>query len=92
MAMINWSALWNLSGAARNNPHRFHGYGAAEVETADQLTDRLGYWLTDGAARKATAEAGQKTVERLGGALKRTMGELEPYLLQLRLEHRSGDA
>jgi 3-deoxy-D-manno-octulosonic-acid transferase len=62
------------------------------VENIDRLTDRLGYWLTDRAAREATSVAGQKTVERLGGALKRTMAELEPYLLQLRLEHRSGDA
>lgn len=79
----NFSEIYAALDAAR---------GAAEVENADQLTDRLGYWLKDGAARKAAADAGQKTVGRLGGALKRTMGELEPYLLQLRLEARSGDA
>lgn len=66
--------------------------GAAEVENVDRLTDRLAYWLTDINARKAVAGAGQKTVERLGGALRRTMAELEPYLLQLRLEHGSHDA
>lgn len=66
--------------------------GAAEVESVEQLTDRFGYWLTDAMARKAAAAAGHKTVERLGGALRRTMAELEPYLLQLRLEHRSADA
>lgn len=66
--------------------------GAAEIENVDQLTDRLSYWLADAAARQAVAEAGQKTVDRLGGALKRTLAELKPYLLQLRLEHRSGDA
>lgn len=88
-AIVHGPHVWNFTeiyaalDAAR---------GAAEVENADQLTDRLGYWLTDGMARKAVANAGQKTVERLGGALKRTMADLEPYLLQLRLEHRSGDA
>lgn len=88
-AIVHGPHVWNFSeiyaalDAAR---------GAAEVENTDQLTDRLGYWLTDIPARKATSMAGQKTVERLGGALKRTMAELEPYLLQLRLEHRSGDA
>ena len=88
-AIVHGPHVWNFTeiyaalDAAR---------GAAEVENIDQLTDRLGYWLTDSAARKETSVAGQKTVERLGGALKRTMAELEPYLLQLRLEHRSGDA
>ena len=66
--------------------------GAAEIENVDQLTDRFSYWLADATARKAVAEAGQKTVDRLGGALKRTLAELEPYLMQLRLEHRAGDA
>ncbi|MDT3685825.1 MAG: 3-deoxy-D-manno-octulosonic acid transferase [Pseudorhodoplanes sp.] len=88
-AIVHGPHVWNFTeiyaalDAAR---------GAAEVENIDQLTDRLGYWLTDSAARKETSVAGQKTVERLGGALKRTMAELEPYLLQLRLEHRPGDA
>lgn len=85
-AIVHGPHVWNFTeiyaalDAAR---------GAAEVENVDQLTDRLGYWLMDGAARKAAAEAGLKTVDRLGGALKRTMAELEPYLLQLRLEHRA---
>jgi 3-deoxy-D-manno-octulosonic-acid transferase len=85
-AIVHGPHVWNFTeiyaalDAAR---------GAAEVENVEQLTDRLGYWLADGHARRAAADAGQKTVERLGGALKRTMTELEPYLLQLRLEHRA---
>ncbi len=85
-AVVHGPHVWNFTeiyaalDAAR---------GAAEVENVEQLTDRLGYWLADGHARRAAADAGQKTVERLGGALKRTMAELEPYLLQLRLEHRA---
>jgi 3-deoxy-D-manno-octulosonic-acid transferase len=88
-AIVHGPHVWNFTeiyaalDAAR---------GAAEVEDIDQLTDRLGYWLTDKAAREAASVAGLKTVERLGGALKRTMAELEPYLLQLRLEHRTSDA
>jgi hypothetical protein len=34
------------------------------------------------------ADAAQKTVETLGGALKNTLAALEPYLMQLRLEQR----
>lgn len=88
-AIVHGPHVWNFTeiyaalDAAR---------GAAEVTNVEQLTDRLGYWLADIHARKAVAGAGQKTVERLGGALKRTMAELEPYLLQLRLEHRFSDA
>ena len=30
-----------------------------------------------------------ETVERLGGALERTLAALDPYLMQLRLEQRA---
>jgi 3-deoxy-D-manno-octulosonic-acid transferase len=66
--------------------------GALEVNDQNELTTQIGRWLYDPAARKLAAEAGQKTVARLGGALNRTMAALEPYLLQLRLEHRQADA
>jgi 3-deoxy-D-manno-octulosonic-acid transferase len=88
-AVVHGPHVWNFTeiyaalDAAR---------GAEEVETVDRLTDRLGYWLADARARNAVAEAGFKTVERLGGAVNRTMAELEPYLLQLRLEQRVADA
>lgn len=88
-AIVHGPHVWNFTeiyaalDAAR---------GAAEVADVDGLSERIGYWLADAAARRAAAEAAQKTVERLGGALKRTMAELEPYLLQLRLEHRPADA
>jgi 3-deoxy-D-manno-octulosonic-acid transferase len=88
-AIVHGPHVWNFTeiyaalDAAR---------GAAEVEDVDGLSERIGYWLADAAARRAAAEAAQKTVERLGGALKRTMAELEPYLLQLRLEYRAADA
>jgi len=44
------------------------------------------------AMRKSAAEAAQKTVGALGGALDRTMAALRPYLLELRLDHRADDA
>ena len=59
--------------------------GAEEIENIGHLAMRIGDLLKDPAARMAIGEAGYKTVERLGGALGRTMLELEPYLLQLRL-------
>ena len=48
-----------------------------------ELANVAGAWLQDNAARKGYAEAGLKTVGRLGGALKRTLAEIEPYLMQL---------
>ena len=49
---------------------------------------RIGAWLKDGAARQAAADAALRTVEALSGARNRTLAALEPYLMQLRLEHR----
>lgn len=66
--------------------------GGAEVMNPDDLTMSIGNWLKNPAARKAVNEAARKTVARLGGALDRTAAALEPYLLQLRLEHRQPDA
>ena len=43
-------------------------------------------------ARAALVAAGRETVDLLGGALDRTVAALEPYLLQIRLEHRNSDA
>jgi len=45
--------------------------------------------LADAAARQAVATAGSGAVGRLGGALKRTLAALEPYLMQLRLEQQA---
>lgn len=75
----NFKDIYTLLDAAR---------GAVEITDAGQLTECFGYWLSHPEARQATADAARKTVERLGGALEHTMAEIEPYLLQLRLEHR----
>ena len=66
--------------------------GAQEVVNSDQLQMRIGTWLNDAPARDKAAETGLKTVKRLSGALERTISELEPYLLQLKLDRRVRNA
>jgi len=63
--------------------------GADLVGDTDRLAKQAGTWLKDEAARKRIVAAGQKTVDGLGGALERTLAALDPYLLQLRLEHHA---
>jgi 3-deoxy-D-manno-octulosonic-acid transferase len=62
--------------------------GAAAVADGAKLAERIAAWLTDHAAREATATAALDTVEGLSGARNRTVAALEPYLLQLRLHYR----
>ncbi len=61
--------------------------GAEDIENIGHLTMRVGELLSNMSKRKATGDAALRTVERLGGALGRTLSALEPYLLQLRLHH-----
>jgi 3-deoxy-D-manno-octulosonic-acid transferase len=49
----------------------------------------LATWLVNPTARKAVADAAAATIEKLGGALDRTLAALEPYLMQLRLEQQA---
>jgi 3-deoxy-D-manno-octulosonic-acid transferase len=62
--------------------------GAELVPHADRLPVRIGAWLKDGDERARVSAAAKSTVDVLGGALERTLAALEPYLMQLRLEHR----
>jgi 3-deoxy-D-manno-octulosonic-acid transferase len=64
-------------------------HGAESVADADALTARLGEWLAKPAERATVADAAHATVDKLGGALERTLAALEPYLMQLRLEQRA---
>jgi len=66
--------------------------GAAQVENLNELINCIGHWLKNPTNRQAVTDSAQKTVERLGGALERTITVLEPYLLQLRIEYRPADA
>jgi 3-deoxy-D-manno-octulosonic-acid transferase len=61
--------------------------GAELVPDASRLPVRVGAWLKDGEERARVAAAAKATVDLLGGALERTLTALEPYLMQLRLEH-----
>jgi 3-deoxy-D-manno-octulosonic-acid transferase len=66
--------------------------GAEQVPDAGKLAVRVGAWLADPPNRQAAGAAALRTVEQLGGALDRTLSALDPYLMQLRLERRSGHA
>jgi 3-deoxy-D-manno-octulosonic-acid transferase len=84
-AILHGPHVWNFSEiySALDEAH-----GAEEVLDVNRLAVRIGAWLTDPAARKQVADAGLETVEHLGGALKRTLAAIEPYLMQLDLERR----
>jgi 3-deoxy-D-manno-octulosonic-acid transferase len=91
-----------LNAAIVHGPHVFNftdvygaldrAGGARRAGDGDALTQQLGYLLNDPAARDAASAAAAEVVERLGGALDRTLAALEPYLLQLRLEGGAADA
>jgi 3-deoxy-D-manno-octulosonic-acid transferase len=66
--------------------------GARQAITSEQLVKQLGQMLGNVAVREASIDAAEQVVERLGGALERTMNALEPYLLQMQLEMGAGDA
>jgi 3-deoxy-D-manno-octulosonic-acid transferase len=84
-AILHGPHVWNFSEiyAALDEAH-----GAEEVLDVNRLAVRIGAWLTDAAVRKQVADAGSATVEQLGGALRRTLAAIEPYLMQLDLERR----
>jgi 3-deoxy-D-manno-octulosonic-acid transferase len=66
--------------------------GARQAGTQEALVKQLGQLLADPAARQSSVDAAERVVERLGGALDRTLAALEPYLLQLRLEMGTANA
>jgi 3-deoxy-D-manno-octulosonic-acid transferase len=76
----NFAELYEALDAAR---------GAEQIGDVGRLTVRVGALLTDAAERAAITGAARATVERLGGALDRTLAALDPYFMQIRLE-RSG--
>jgi 3-deoxy-D-manno-octulosonic-acid transferase len=66
--------------------------GAFQADDSEALVKRLGLLLADASARQTSIDAAMRVVDRLGGALDRTLAALEPYLLQLRLEQGAADA
>jgi 3-deoxy-D-manno-octulosonic-acid transferase len=63
--------------------------GAELIADIGRLTVRVGALLTDTNERARIASAARETIGRLGGALDRTLAALDPYFMQIRLEHRS---
>ena len=88
-----------LGAAVLHGPHVWNfaeiysildeSHGAELVADGEALAAQLEAWLADSAARQAVARAGSGAVARLGGALKRTLAALDPYLMQLRLEQQA---
>jgi 3-deoxy-D-manno-octulosonic-acid transferase len=66
--------------------------GATQVESGDMLARQVARLLNDPAARLNSVSAAETVVEKLGGALERTLAVLEPYLLQLRIEGGAANA
>ena len=85
-AVLHGPHIWNFAELYRALDE---AHGAAPVADEDALTAKLGEWLTDQAARTAVVNAGAEAVEKLSGALERTLAALDPYLMQLRFEQRS---
>ena len=85
-AVLHGPDVWNFAEiyAALDAAH-----GAEPVADEEELTARLAAWLAEPAQRAAAAEVAKATVEKLGGALARTLAALEPYFMQLRLEQRA---
>jgi 3-deoxy-D-manno-octulosonic-acid transferase len=85
-AVLHGPHIWNFAElyATLDQAH-----GAELVDDEEALTTKLGGWLADRSARTAVAQAGVDAVEKLSGALERTLAALDPYLMQLRLEQRA---
>jgi 3-deoxy-D-manno-octulosonic-acid transferase len=91
-----------LGAAVLHGPHVWNfgeiysaldaSHGAEEVNDAARLAMRVGALLKDANERAKAVEAARSTVATLGGALERTLAALEPYLMQIRLEHRDNHA
>ncbi len=67
-------------------------HGAEPVADASKLSAGFAALLAQAEARERVATAARETVERLSGALERTLQSLDPYLMQLRLHQRADNA
>jgi 3-deoxy-D-manno-octulosonic-acid transferase len=91
-----------LGAAVIHGPHVFNfadvyaeldsAGGAAQVGGEAELAAQIGRWLSDQPTRQRVVDAGAAVVNRLGGALERSLAALEPYLMQLRIERGAHDA
>jgi 3-deoxy-D-manno-octulosonic-acid transferase len=91
-----------LGAAVVHGPHVFNfadvyaeldaAGGAVQVGGEAELAAQIGRWLSDQPTRQRVVDAGAAVVDRLGGALERSLAALEPYLMQLRIERGAHDA
>lgn len=86
-AVLHGPHIWNFAELYTTLDQ---AHGAVPVADEEALTVKLGDWLADQSVRTAVAKAGADVVEKLSGALERTLAALDPYLIQLRLEQRAG--
>jgi 3-deoxy-D-manno-octulosonic-acid transferase len=84
-AILHGPHVWNFAEiyTALDNAH-----AAEQVNDVGKLAVRVGVWLKEASERAKVASAGREIVATLGGALERTLAAIEPYLMQIRLEHR----
>jgi 3-deoxy-D-manno-octulosonic-acid transferase len=84
-AILHGPHVWNFGEiySALDASH-----GAEEVTDAGRLTVRVGALLKDANERAKAVQAARATVDRLGGALDRTVAAIDPYLMQIRLERQ----
>ena len=75
--VANFAAVYEQLSRAR---------GAALVSDADSLARSIALLLDDPGLVRKMAAAAKSTVGQLGGALDRTYGAIEPYLIGLKLE------
>jgi 3-deoxy-D-manno-octulosonic-acid transferase len=88
-AVLHGPCVWNFA-EIYSTLDKAHG---AELVLDDEaLTARLAAWLGDPAARAAVVAAAAETMDKLGGALERTLAALDPYLMQLRRNGRTSAA
>jgi 3-deoxy-D-manno-octulosonic-acid transferase len=88
-AILHGPHVWNFAEiyAALDQAH-----GAEQVTDVGKLAVRVGAWLKDAGERSAIVSSARTTVATLGGGLDRTLAAIEPYLMQVRLEHRHHDS
>ena len=85
-AILHGPHVWNFAEiyAALDDAR-----GAEEVADVSKLAVRIGAWLTDAALRKHGRRRGAARPSTGSAARSsRTLAAIEPYLMQLRLEHQ----
>ncbi len=88
-AILHGPHVWNF---AEVYAELDRAHGAEQVADVEGLARRVQAWLENAGDRMAAVTAAREMIGALGGGLERTLAALEPYLMQIRLERRAGDA